>query len=1731
MNSEPGIPARPLAKQVAPIKAVAGVGVAVEDRVAAVGAAAMLLGRSPFAGFPGRLVRIGFQVRTENWHFDDLLFTFERDTGRYQVGASVRSKQEISRQSISADVKDALGAQFQQAEPNPFRRGIDRLALLAARHEPEVADAIRKLGHAALANPTTLPQRIGQGGAFNEIARTLYADLDAHFKAHAVPANAATAFAAFELVELDMADFERSEPAAGRQLCAELLHDPSDANVSGLWQALVAVAQEQKHIRGFLDLERVLVAVRHRFRLKAYPHDAPDWEIIGSESRGQLELVKETIAGVVVPRAAAKQTVSAAVKVHPITAVVGPSGCGKSSLVKQWLPESDYPVQVWTKASAWPRPDAGNLAAVLGLDGLKLDLAGLFTRVTGPGLLVIDAAEACVENPHLAQLERLLALAQPKNPESPWRVVLLVRTEDWTALRLGLARKAPDLVIHVEPLGDFEPVDVAVVTRAVPGLGPLVRQPRLETVLRKAKILSLVAEHLHAGGTMDPKDVAGESHLAQWWWTARVRTGKNAALRARAMEALAGKQAEHVQHAVRESDIDSTLLPALAELTHDGICVSRGDAVAVQHDLYTDWTRLQLLIREGDKWIDYAKARLASPLWHRAIRLYGILLLEQPNAGAAAWTAQVTALGAKDDASQVIADLFLEAPLLSAAPVENLRAVWPSLIAAPGNLLHRMLERMRQTGTFPNDHLIGLLQRQGGFTREVLLAHFRLPYPQYWLPLLIVLHEHKDRAAALAPTAVARAALAWLETVPRGWPGCREAAELAVAAARPFVDGKFVDGKHREVWFPHAEEEKVIYQALLAAVHDCPDDVARLARVLSGLLPPGGGTFVGVRRIITHGGFGPGQGVSHEVPPPWPGGPFNRSKPRFTELVLKSQAMDPVILANPALARELLLAAHIPERDVDDHYHRDRHEPDGMVFDDSFQPPFYAHGSFLRLLRANREEGRRLVVDLVNHYTARWAEWKRRPTTLQIDEGDLAQTWTGDGRIYLAYRGITHVHAHVASALMALEKLLLDRVDQGESIDEDIAYLLGNSRSLAIIGLLIAVGKRKPSLLFTELWPFVASPELQVTEHNSINPGFRDFARTPEVERKLIDEWDKLPEHETPLHEVCRQLLPYPEAIAKLTALAAHWRQLLAEPAKLRVDAFTLHKLAELFDPANWTKKKEGENEVWEYQAPPRLLAAAAKRREENQSDLMPLITVPTDCRTLLERGQPVPDEQLEKYYAYLDQVPDGNLYADDRKSILGSRADAQCSLVAMLVNLGQPWLERHPDKLQRCGEIIRQHLAQPPPSRSDLFDDIPFNRTWENFCAEAAPYFLARDPANLEWRAVVAELLSRPHLQTPRAILRRAAALKSQLGATFAQLFDLALWIAAARHVTDLTEYEKTGALDWNAWWEKTKTQFVAGTLPALPDDWSTITVGAGKGRHDNPQFGPPFKISLMIAALEALLLANSAGTPEERTHVHKSHQRLLAAILATVPTKLGKSERPAFPSNSIIHAMILLGAHLVQIEDAGARRAYWEPLLSRGVPATHEIEYFLQGFISTGARTPTETFAHGWQEIIAWAETAPQWKFARDRPHYEMRDLWRHLLGLDGNIRAAFGVKSSAVIVGLKDYYERWAGHNLRERASTQRFMNFLRLPATQPLLVFGLQWLDRAFDVPTDQRWGFRELASELADFLQWAWLQHEKEIRADAGAFAAFRRLLLRLCAEQEQTALALQAMLTSPPAGG
>ncbi|QFY44847.1 hypothetical protein F6R98_21255 [Candidatus Methylospira mobilis] len=66
----------------------------------------------------------------------------------------------------------------------------------------------------------------------------------------------------------------------------------------------------------------------------------------------------------------------------------------------------------------------------------------------------------------------------------------------------------------------------------------------------------------------------------------------------------------------------------------------------------------------------------------------------------------------------------------------------------------------------------------------------------------------------------------------------------------------------------------------------------------------------------------------------------------------------------------------------------------------------------------------------------------------------------------------------LVSALMALERWFYIQLDKSEDIDHIIADILKRTRSLALAGLLIGVGRKQPKLFLGPLRSFLGSPEI-----------------------------------------------------------------------------------------------------------------------------------------------------------------------------------------------------------------------------------------------------------------------------------------------------------------------------------------------------------------------------------------------------------------------------------------------------------------------------------------------------------------------------------------------------------------------------------------------------------------------------------------------------------------------------
>jgi len=90
-----------------------------------------------------------------------------------------------------------------------------------------------------------------------------------------------------------------------------------------------------------------------------------------------------------------------------------------------------------------------------------------------------------------------------------------------------------------------------------------------------------------------------------------------------------------------------------------------------------------------------------------------------------------------------------------------------------------------------------------------------------------VLGAHAKEVAEHALLPAAEACALWLRTMPAGMPGRRETAALAVELARE-TQGMIAEG------MLFGDKDKMVYEALLSAGRDLPEEVAQIALELAG---------------------------------------------------------------------------------------------------------------------------------------------------------------------------------------------------------------------------------------------------------------------------------------------------------------------------------------------------------------------------------------------------------------------------------------------------------------------------------------------------------------------------------------------------------------------------------------------------------------------------------------------------------------------------------------------------------------------------------------------------------------------------------------------------------------------------------------------------------------------------------------------------------------------------------
>ncbi len=971
-----------MSRHVAPPKSTGGGGFVFEDNVAAYFLSFLLAGRPPLDPALGVISRIDFQTRADGWLLDDVLLTLASDSGTRQCAFSVKSGPQFTAGGIvSTDFVNAAWRQFLHEGTTRFTRSRDRLGLVTVPLPGNLcAELYALLGMARAQDPADLLARLAVPGYASQIKRDLFASLRCpeDLSAKHGLTDADTAELMKHLVVLE-ADFERQSSRSlreGLENCRSVLVGGSLSEAQSLWQALLSIASEYRPTAGSLDRLELVDRLRSRFRLKDYPEYQDDWTRLLAQTRQNLDGIPDRIGSKVsLPREEERESIEAALARSRVIVLLGPSGCGKTVIAKSWAMTALASTKVlwWNAASL----EVANPTVFEHTLGLTHSLQDVLAEISDPrAYVVIDGLDRVFSETSFANLSVLVRGLRLENPASPWRVLLTCQFEEWDRVQRELARAGvlPSSWEAIQ-VGNLAPEDLDLVWEEFPALRRIALRPHLRALLVKPKLLDLLATRVLPGMPIDANNWVGESDLICWFWEEVVRSHQEGEMRARFLQLLGERQADSLESETPRSSFPVGDLSPVDGLVRDRLCDVHDERLSFYHDLYGDWARQRILVGHADRVSEYLEKRITSPLWHRALRLYGLHLLEQ-HENVSQWRSVLNSLGAAterraEDRRSLPAewrpffdslhprtqdfntaqDLVLESVIFAADPLPILERLWPELEAEGGALLRRLLTRFLHVATLPNPLMLQITRVIGqDFTTEAATMQ-RVPYWPYWLPMIQFLHSHAGEVTEMALRQVAEIADTWLRRGDAKWPLRREAAELGIAAAEHMLRLKRGPG----MVLVQDGIDEVAYRAGLAGAKELPERVAAFALDASQRATgaeetpsPGERPPVVARRVRVSGPLG---SYEFEMPPPWPDGPSERVDEAFRKTCLDTDTLHPLIVSNPTVAREVLLALMIQEPREPDKSNSPALQEDLKVEAiHTWFPPLYLRGPFLFFL-------------------------------------------------------------------------------------------------------------------------------------------------------------------------------------------------------------------------------------------------------------------------------------------------------------------------------------------------------------------------------------------------------------------------------------------------------------------------------------------------------------------------------------------------------------------------------------------------------------------------------------------------------------------------------------------------------------------------------------------------------------------------------------------------------------
>jgi hypothetical protein len=1586
-----------MSKKRASTKATGGGGYTFADKVAAGFLAHILKRKFPLEPNLGVLTALHFETRDAGHVLDDLRLTLGRGADTTECLVSVKSNRQLTKKGFNKEFVGDAWEQWNGADGSNFDQDSDILGLIVGIiDEPTLHEWQELQKQASSTTPDRLSARLQNDRQSSATQRAIFEGLR---KSAGGDADAAeTARLVSRLRVLRFLDASEGDYI---NLCAEIVRDGTAADGAKLWSRLLQMASENRATGGYLDLPKLIHILRPDFDLQEHPDFRNDWQKVEAVGGDNIKGIRSVIGTAVhLPRTAETQQLAAEIAAHDVVVVAGESGSGKSAVVSHLVsPGGAFKRRIWFSAEQLSKTSQTELANAFNLCHSLSELIA-HSGVHGC-VLVIDGFERLEGEGRKRAAELLKAVKQEGG--GSWKIVVTCQPQSLDSSHDLLVEAGITDVHRV----DFEKPRLAEIREAVqtiPGIGSLLLRAELQPFLRNLMVLDWVLRADVAQRFSPKRPWIGTTEIIDYIWERWVGSGSMSLARDSLLRRLGQREGEKLSGAVHVDDISPADLPLVGELAQEQLLRVDGPSVQFAHDLMGDWARYRILKFAGTGPPAIIHAHAHVPRWGRAIRLYAQSVAEHGK-GLEDWRAATVAFAGEDPESKLASDLFLDGLLFAANAESLLEQVWTDLAANDGLILNRLLKRLVHVASFPDWRVKGMGDPKLAEQSE---AWFRIPQPLLWFPVLRVLSRHAEDVATHALMQGAEACALWLRTMPVGMPGRSEAATLALELAKE-AQGRIAEGLH------FGDRDKVIYEALLSAVPEFPDEVSQIALELCGRKDE---PDHAVRRAEEHEERQrkareewrrsnqeksrarrvpvPGFSSYHEGPlrPPAPDGPLRAVAEGFQAAVMDTAALSGFISMRPEIAREVLLAVCIEEPKPTDPYGQNRSLRLEIGLSDWRQgyPAMYWKGPFLQFLKQAPREGLDAIVRLVNYATARWIEtgYGRQPTEeerrthgFEFTINGKSVSWVGDCNVFAWHRHLPMEGDTIEAALMALEKWLYEEIENDRDVTEWLLYILDQSQSAAFAGLLISVGLKYPGLFAGQLHPllgnyYVYQCQMSLAQSDGGNTWSISFARQPQEIVRLAAEWNEMPHRRWFLRDVATSVMHQHKGTQDyLTTCRAEWEKLPEGDEKSQVQKeFFLAR----FDRANYTKTPQGDGKVLITMKWPPHLQKIADESEGDGKRKMVALSLALTARQLLEGQRNLSQEELPQFAAQVRELAN---WKDDSEG--GSHEHYRISSVAgglaVLVIQHRDWLSQDPELEKWCLDTLRN--LKPIAAEHDSPMSIN-DQGAEAFLGEAGAALLQE--SSEEWVLRMAfEGVTGTHYNSTLFTLWRAYLLRAKLGDRFDELVNaMVLWSALRRAaIRESGYYADTSKLA--AFRAPLLRRFVAGKLkgPLISlrraeilgrrlierIERRSMSAAERRQRGARRQWAREQKrdrkldrdmqdidhtvVQKGFGFLHAMLRADLSA--EEESTLAKYIQELFDAEMRTLPKPEAGAERSEIQGTAYEcdqWVMARVAEFVARTNSVETARKLYRPILDLGPAGKYWVEDFLQAWIAQGLR-----------------------------------------------------------------------------------------------------------------------------------------------------------------------------------